>query len=783
MIHVTIKAKLIAGFGLLVLMLAAGSLIGVSKLGGMNEQLNSIVDVSAEKVKFAARINQNVLEISRAEKNLILSDNQEIMNDYIKSIKSIQEEMRDRREKLRELADEQGKATLDRFKTVWDEYISVNEKITTLALMNSNERAKALSQKEAREAFEKASTAIDAIVERNTKTLETASTVENMREMTNRIILANRIDRGLLKIQKAEKDLILATTQEEMAVYAKDIDGLIAELNEQEKRLLAIVTQEGKENMAQFKVLYGKYLELSAAVRKLSMENGNELAFALSSGKGRELSNSAQELMASIVTKNEKDMDNAKAISDENYLKARNLLWLIMAASLLFGAGIAFWVIQGISRGLAQANRVVEAIAIGDIDQKIHIGTKDEVGQLLEAMQRMVTAEKNVAHVVEALAIGDLSAKVEPRSEKDTLILNLKSLIKAENEVANIVETLSKGDLRVVANPRSDKDRLLISVETMIHRLTEIVVEILTGTKQVAAGSEQTSSAAQQLAQGASEQAASVEESSASMEQMSANISQNADNAQQTEAIAVRAAKDGKKSGASVQQTVSAMKEIASKISIIEEIARQTNLLALNAAIEAARAGDHGKGFAVVASEVRKLAERSQSAAAEINNLSKSSTAVAEQAGELLNKLVPNIERTAELVQEISAANAEQRSGVEQVNTALQQLDQVIQQNAAASEQMASASEELSAQAMTLQNTVGFFKIDEISLTGGNITTSARSAPVRRPQTGRSQTLATTRLGGRAIASPPLSTRGNGTVLMLDSPDEQVDDDQDFEKF
>ena len=159
-------------------------------------------------------------------------------------------------------------------------------------------------------------------------------------------------------------------------------------------------------------------------------------------------------------------------------------------------------------------------------------------------------------------------------------------------------------------------------------------------------------------------------------------------------------------------ETVSAMKEIATKISIIEEIARQTNLLALNAAIEAARAGEHGKGFAVVASEVRKLAERSQEAAGEISHLSTTSVDIAEQAGDMLNKMLPDIQKTAELVQEISASSREQDTGAEQINKAIQQLDQVIQQNAGAAEEMASTTEELSSQAEQLKSTIAFFTLD-----------------------------------------------------------------------
>jgi methyl-accepting chemotaxis protein len=280
-------------------------------------------------------------------------------------------------------------------------------------------------------------------------------------------------------------------------------------------------------------------------------------------------------------------------------------------------------------------------------------------------------------------------------------------------ELSRTASRIAQGDLTVsVATNRSDEIGLLARMlDSMVGKMRSVVTEVKSAADTVAYGSTRLSSGSQQMSQGSTEQAASAHEASASVEQMNAMIRQNAENAAQTEKIALTSALDTQKSGVAVAEAMKAMRDIAQKILIIEEIARQTNLLALNAAIEAARAGEHGKGFAVVAAEVRKLAERSQAAAAEISRLSSSSVEVAEHASAMLEQLVPDIQRTAELVQEISAASKEQAGGADQINSAIQQLNTVAQQNASATQEMLSTADELKAQAGQLQQTVAFFQL------------------------------------------------------------------------
>ena len=415
------------------------------------------------------------------------------------------------------------------------------------------------------------------------------------------------------------------------------------------------------------------------------------------------------------------------ADTQHSFESTRTMLIALVLGAIALGIAMAVWMAVSISKGLSRAVGLADAVAVGDLSKTIDSSSKDEIGDLVKslnamtvklkatakladtiaggdltvdaksrsdqdtlgvALENMVANLKATATVADTIASGDLTVEFKARSDKDTLGIALENMVANLKATAEVADAIASGDLTVEAKPQSAKDTLGVALENMVVKLRDIVGQVMNAGQNMSAGSQELSASAEQLSQGATEQASSAEEASSSMEEMASNVKQNAENAGQTETIARRSAADAEATGVAVGRAVEAMQTIASKINIVQEIARQTDLLALNAAVEAARAGEHGRGFAVVASEVRKLAERSQAAAAEIGTLSADTVKVAREAGEMLSKLVPDIKKTAQLVEEITAACREQDVGSAQINTAIQQLDKVTQQNASASEQV-----------------------------------------------------------------------------------------------
>jgi len=493
----------------------------------------------------------------------------------------------------------------------------------------------------------------------------------------------------------AEKNMITANNQAEVQKFDGEIQDLRQQVNDDQKKLADVVHDEAKQKLASFQTTWQQMLPVQDKIRHLMTSmDGRDQAEALSETQERDLVKQAEGQLQEIVNQAEAFMLQSKKDAEDDYSSNRTLLLAAVIISLLVATGAGSWLSMLISKGLGKAVALANAVAIGDLDQRIEVPADDEIKDVVTALNRMTE--------------------------------NLRA-------TAGVADSIANGDLTVSAKPLSDKDILGQALERMLEKLRSVVSEASGASDNVSAGSQELSSSAEELSQGATEQASAAEEASSSMEEMASNIKQNADNATQTEKIARQSASDAQASGEAVGRAVEAMQTIAEKITIVQEIARQTDLLALNAAVEAARAGEHGKGFAVVASEVRKLAERSQAAAAEIGTVSSQTVKVAREAGEMLEKLVPDIKKTAELVSEISAACREQDIGSDQINQAIQQLDKVTQQNASASEQMSATSEELAAQAEQLQTSIAYFRTDEQARGGAPVRASFRPAVHAKP--------------------------------------------------
>jgi methyl-accepting chemotaxis protein len=536
--------------------------------------------------------------------------------------------------------------------------------------------------------------------------------------------------------------------------------------------------------LAQLDAQLPNYLAQNDKVADLASAGKYGEAAEVSNDGARKAINSMEAIVASLIEDLASQAKSTNESGEQAVAGARSVLTAVVAASVMVAIALGVMVTRIVSRQLggdpAVASELLRRVADGDLSAQIQLRPGDERSMLF-ALKQMVARLSQVIEgqrkVVGAANRGDFEPRVDlaglqgfQKEMGEGLNLLVATTGASVKDVVDVMLALSEGDLTqsIERDYEGAFGEMKTYVNETVARLSAVVAEVNGGAEALASASEEVSATAQSLSQASSEQAASVEETSAAIEQMTASISQNTENSKVTDGMATKAATEASEGGEAVRATVAAMKQIALKIRIIDDIAYQTNLLALNAAIEAARAGEHGKGFAVVATEVRKLAERSQVAAQEIGTVASSSVDLAEQAGKLLDAIVPNIRKTSDLVQEITAASEEQSSGVSQINVAVNQLSQTTQQNASSSEELAATAEEMSGQAEQLQQTMAFFKIAE--------------APVRRgAATGRAPAGATAPRKAPAAAAPRKGKAVRASSTRFDAGHDI--DETDFARF
>jgi Methyl-accepting chemotaxis protein len=671
--RISVKLKLATAFGVVILMMMIAAWSAISGLGSMNDSFEETLNGPAHRQYLIQEMNALTLQLLRAEKNMTAAVSDDEVALHAGKIDEHRADMRKRGDEYLSIATDEGKALYAGLRDALERFYVAEDKVRDLARIRSNGKASEVLASEVRPAQQAVFGALAPLLNRvegkgEARDLQGGNPehfrVAHLARWFTTELRATQFNVALAvaTADEAEGEELVKRTREQFALTRQLFGELRKGAGNEDGRILDTVA----DRFAQWDAAMVKTLDLANVNSNAKIRT---VVWGDLSRTFRVVESKLEEL--TIIQK--RIMDEAVGAAESTYRSLRLQLLTLVVVSILIAVAAAAYIAISISRGLGRAVGLANAVAIGDLNQTVAVASNDEIKDLITALNGMTA--------------------------------NLRA-------TAGIADEIARGDLTVQAKRLSDKDTLGIALETMLQKLRAVVADATSAADNVAAGSQELSAASEEMSQGSTEQASAAEEASASMEEMAANIKQNADNASQTEKIARQSAKDAQTSGEAVNKAVLAMQTIAEKISIVQEIARQTDLLALNAAVEAARAGEHGKGFAVVASEVRKLAERSQGAAAEISALSSDSVKIAQEAGQMLCRLVPDIKKTAELVEEISAACREQDIGAEQINQAIQQLDKVTQQNSSASEEMAATSEELASQAEQLQDTIAYFRIE-----------------------------------------------------------------------
>ncbi|WP_085852139.1 HAMP domain-containing methyl-accepting chemotaxis protein [Palleronia marisminoris] len=670
--RMTIRSKMIATFLAIIAGLGVLSYSATTRMSQLNEQVITIADEIAVGLADTLRLQRVAASSMELVRAYLATPSREQAAEYMALIDNHYSNAEKYKSELsRSVTEASTQNTLDELETNWSEFRAIEAEMRPLAMAKSGVASTELSLKILEpghaDLMQRLDMAIGSARERIAATGGADASI---------VALEAALDGAMDEVRTihdSHKNMQIARDASNRALEAETISAGMEEFEAKLEAASSAVTLREREALTPISAAWSTYRETMTQFIHRAAQSTDTKGDAL-------MVERLEPTFLDIVALTEELRDTATAAMTAGRANAANVYshgkqFTMIVAGLVGAIAIAtaVWLPTTISRGLTRAANVAKEVARGNLDVDAETKSRDEIGLLLRELNTMVKDLKGMSRSAQKIAGGNLKADVTPRSKDDVLGIALRD---------------------------------------MVLKLREVITNASVSAAYVAEGASSMSSTAEQLSAGSTQQAAAAEQASASIEEMAANIRQNADNAGQTEKIANQSADDARKSGETVGNAVRAMKTIAERINIIQEIARQTDLLALNAAVEAARAGAHGKGFAVVASEVRKLAERSQQAAAEISQLSVETVEVSGEAGRMLDTLVPNIQRTADLVQEISASTREQNVGAEQINEAIRELDKVIQQNAAAAEASAATSQELAAQSQQLTGVISYFEVD-----------------------------------------------------------------------